>query len=206
MKVMNKHRLLVYERISQRMRGKLLALALILVAAGLYDLMVDPFLGASWLYLWLIVALVFLLWFYYAFLVRRAAIQVRPDILRLQGPLRGVNLSYGRVHSVTTAHMAQHVHGSKLSGSERSLIEPYFNLTCLFIELNSYPKALKYRRFWFSKFVFSTSRPGLVCAVKDWMALSRDVEAARAARQEKIDRPRRARARSLAAQVLEWGD
>lgn len=203
---MKKHRLLIYERISQRMRGKLLALALVLLAIGIYDLMVDPILGSLWFIVWLTVALVFMIWFYYAFLVRRASVQIRPDVLRLQGPILGVNISYGRIHSATTAHMAQHFHGGKLSSSERSLIEPFFNLTCLFIELNSYPKSLKYHRLWFSKFTFSTSRPGLVCVVKDWMTLSRDVEAARAARQEKATRPRRARTRSLAAQVLELGD
>jgi hypothetical protein len=203
---MKKHRLLVYERLSQRMRGLFLLLGIVLTAIGIFDLLVAPILGQFWFYWWLVVALVFLLWIYYDFLVRRGAIQVREKILRLQGPIYGANVSYGRIHSVTSAHLVQHFPVESLKGLDKRLLEPFYTQTCLFIELTSFPKSFRWRRLWFPRYLFGTSRPGLICITEDWMALSRDIEAARAERQERTGKHKQHRKRSLAAQVLELDD
>jgi hypothetical protein len=68
--------------------------------------------------------------------------------------------------------------------------------------LKSYPKLFRWRNFWFPKYVFGTSRPGLLCVVNDWIALSRDVEAYRGNRYERVFNPDRGQGRSLAAKVL----
>ena len=201
-KEVKKHRLLVFEVLSKRLRNKVLLLFLILLGIGIYDLITPILPDALWFWFWVIIFLVFMLWFYYAFLVRRASIQARPKSLRLQGPLIAFNISYGRIYSVTSAQMGQHYPWESLKGREQGILEPIYNRTCVFIELRSYPKLFRWRNFWFPKYLFGTSRSGLVCVVNDWIALSRDVEAYRGNRYERVYNPDRDASRSLAAKVL----
>lgn len=203
---MKKHRLLIFDRLSRRMRGKLIWLFLILVALGIYDLLVRPLFGDAWYWLWLAVAMVALLWLYYRFLVGRAYIQARPKFLRLQGPLYGVNLSYNRIYSVTSSYIGQHYPLDGLKGYEKGLVEPLHSTACVFIELKSYPPAFRRRTLWFPRLIFGTNRPGILCAVEDWVALSRDAESARGLWREENHNRTHSRTRSLAAQVLDLED
>lgn len=184
------------------MRNKVLFLFLILLGVGIYDF-IKPFLGAvAWYWLWTIIVLMFLLWIYYALLVSRASIQVRPKSLRLQGPLYAFNISYGRIHSVTSAHIGQHYPKDTLKGREKAVLEPVYTTTCVFIELTSYPKSLRWLRLWFPRYLFGTSRPGLICAVPDWIALSRDVETYRTHRYERVHNADKRTGHSLVADIL----
>jgi hypothetical protein len=198
-----RHKLLLYELMSRRRRGLLLALAVTLFVLAVYDQFSPVLPDDLWYLIWLAWLAVVAFWIYYAVLVRRAAVHVRPEYLRLQGPLFGANISYGRVHSATSARMEQHYRFDALSGSNQALLRPLYQQTCLFIELNSYPPSFKFRRFWFPRFLFGSSRPGLICAVEDWMSLSQDVEAARGHRQEQFSTRRSGDARSLAMRVLD---
>jgi hypothetical protein len=200
---LKQHKLLLYELMSRRRRGILLALAITLFFLAVYD-QFNPILPDDlWYLIWLFWLLVVAFWFYYAVLMRRATVQVLPQHLRLQGPLYGANISYGRVHSATSARMEQHHHFNDLKGSEQSLLQPLYQQTCLFVELNSYPPSFKYRRFLFPRFIFGSSRPGLICAVEDWMILSQDIEVARGHRQEQFNPRRGGDSRSLASRILD---
>lgn len=201
-KEVRKHRLLIYEVMSKRLRNKILLLFLILLAIGIYDFF-NPILPDNiWYGFWVVIFLVFLLWFYYAVLVPRASIQVRPKALRLKGPIIGFNISYGRIHSVTSAQMGQHYPFDALKGREKNILEPLYNRTCVFVELKNYPKAFRWRHWWFPRFIFGTSRPGLVCVVGDWLSLSRDIEAYRGNRYERVHSSSKRTSQSLAAKVL----
>jgi hypothetical protein len=204
---MKKHRLLIFERMSRQIRGKLFWLMLVLLALALYDLLGPaPILGDYWYLIWAAVVIVALFWLYYRFLMGRAYVQARPKFLRLQGPLYGVNLSYNRIYSITSSYIGQHYALDTLKGFERGIVEPIYNQACVFIELKSYPPAFRWRRFLFPRLIFGTNRPGLLCAVEDWVALSRDAEDMRGKwREAHHDRTHR-RSRSLAAQVLELDD
>jgi hypothetical protein len=114
-----------------------------------------------------------------------------------------VKISYGRLHSATSAQLEQHYPYSSLTSREKDLLGPLYGHTSVFIELRSYPASLKSRRFWFPRFLFGATRPGLICAVDDWMALNRDIEAARSVWQQKYDRRKGSATRSLAAQILD---
>ena len=201
-KGVRKHRLLIFEIMSKRLRNKLLFLFFILLAIGVYDFFTQILGDDVWFLFWIVILVVFLLWFYYAFMMPRASIQIRPKSLRLRGPLMAFNVSYARIHSVTSAQMSQHFPFDSLKGREQGVLEPLYNRTCVFIELSSYPKAFRWRHLWFPKYIFGTSRPGLVCVVNDWIALSRDVEAYRGNRYERVYNPDRDASRSLAAKVL----
>ena len=199
---MKRHNLLLYDQLSRRMRGKLLWLGLTLLVLAVVDLL-RPFLGSTFYLLWLVVGLVALLWLYYGILVRRAGVVVTPGYLLLQGPLRGVKISYGRITAVTSTQMAQHYDFDALKGRERSLVQPFFGVACTFVGLNSWPKTLNRRTLWFPRLLFGARREGLLLASPDWMQLNRDIEEARRkwhdARQQKGKKD----GRSLAAQILD---
>jgi hypothetical protein len=193
---------MIYEITSKRLRNKVLLLLLILFGIGAYDLYSPILADDLWFYFWIVILMVFLLWIYYAFIVPRASVQMRPKSLRLKGPLIAFNISYARIHSVTSAQMSQHFPFDALKEREKDVLEPLYNRTCVFIELSSYPGPFRWRHLWFPKFLFGTSRPGLVCVTKDWLTLSRDVEAYRSERYERVYNADRGEARSLAAKVL----
>jgi hypothetical protein len=201
-KGVRKHRLLIFEIMSKRLRNKLLFLLFILLGIGVYDFFYQILGDNVWFLFWIVILVVFLLWFYYAFMMPRASIQIRPKSLRLRGPLMAFNVSYGRIHSVTSAQMSQHFPFDSLKGREQGVLEPLYNRTCVFIELRNYPKAFRWRHLWFPKYLFGTSRPGLVCVTEDWLTLTRDVEAYRGERYERVHAPDRGESRSLAAKVL----
>ncbi|MCP4415908.1 MAG: hypothetical protein GY805_04750 [Chloroflexi bacterium] len=201
---MKKHKLLIYDQLSRRMRGKLLWLGLILLALAIYD-WIRPFLGSFWYLAWLVLGLVLILWVYYGILLRRAGITVTKNYLLLQGPLQQVKISYGRINTITSTQISQHTSFKALKGRERSLVKPFFGATCSFISLSSWPKSLKKQRdLWFPRLLFGTRREGLLLATPNWMQLNRDVEEARhkwrEARQEKNKKD----GRSLAAQILDY--
>ena len=199
---MIKHHLLLYRQVGRRVRGVLLLSLLILGIVGVYDLR-NPVLGDEWYLWWVIFFVILFLWIYYTILVRRAALQVRPNYLRLQGPIRGFKISYGRIHSVTSSTIAQHYPADVLNGYERSLLEPLRRQPAVFIELRSFPKALKHRRWWFPRLLFGTARPGLLLIVEDWMTVSQDVEVARDRWRTRRAAAKRPDAASVLARVLD---
>ncbi len=201
---MSKHKLLIYQQLSRRMRGKLLWLGFILVGLGGYDLFIRPVLDPYWFAIWVAAGCVAVLWVYYAFFVRRAALHVGADTLLLQGPLRRVKISYGRIDTATSTKMAKHFSRETLKGQEWAMVEPYHHLTCIFLELNSFPRAFKARRLWFPRILFSPMRPGLLLVVQDWMALSRAIDEARNGWAEARRSEQQGDKRSLAAQVLDY--
>jgi hypothetical protein len=97
--------------------------------------------------------------------------------------------------------MSQHYPFDSLKGREKDVLEPLYNRTCVFIELTSYPGTFRWRHLWFPKFLFGTSRPGLVCVTRHWLSLSRDVEAYRSERYERVHNADKEH-QSLAARVL----
>ncbi|GIK59032.1 MAG: hypothetical protein HND44_07775 [Chloroflexi bacterium] len=202
---MKKHRLLLYEFSSRRVRGKLLLLWLLLLALALYDRFITEVLGDFWFVVWLMIPVLVALWVYYAYLVRRAALIVTPQYVLLQGPLTAVKISYGRIASITSTHMAQHHDPQSLKMGDHFRVDPLYEYTCGFIEFISVPPGLKKNRRHFSRFLFSPQRPGLLLVVDDWMKLSRDLEVARQKWQEAHGIGKKEDTRSLAARILDYG-
>ncbi len=185
------------------MRGRFFWLAWLLFTLGLYDLLIAPVMGEAWYWLWVALALVLLLWFYYARLLPRTAVQPRAQYFVLQGPLRRVKISYGRIHTITPVKLAQHLHPNSLSNGEREVLEPYLHVTAVFVALSSMPKPLQKPRLWFPRWLFSPVQPGLLLVVNDWLALSRELEECRAAWRDQRLQAAQPDRRSLAARVLQ---
>lgn len=199
---MKKHRLLVYDSLSRRFRVTLTLLLIVVGGLTIYDLF-RPFLGERWWILWAMAGIVGVLWIYYVVLMRRASVQIRPKFVRLQGPLRGMNISYGRIKMVTTTLLSHHYPLDSLRSSERNLLQPHLGGTNILVELQSFPPSWKQRAWWFSKFVFAVTRPGLLLIVEDWMTVSRDIEAARVAWHGHREARNKTDNRSLAARILD---
>ncbi len=202
---MSRHRLLLYDRIGRRPRALLLWLIVALLALGVVD-WYTAFLGEAWVWLWIALAPAVGLWLYYAFGLRRAAVHVRRGAIRLQGPLFGLNFSYGRIRSVTVVNMGQHYAFKALSARERRLYRPLYQKTAVFVELRSAPSAFARRQLWFPLYLFGTVRPGLLLVVDDWMALSQAISTAQSDWLRVREQARRGDTRSLAARVLALDD
>ena len=200
---MKKHKLLIYEVMSKRFRGILLMLAILLFAFGIYDF-VSHVLGDFWFVLWIMWLGIVVLWFYYAVLVRRSGIVITPNYFMLQGPLKKVKFSYGRIETITSTQISHHYKLDDLKGRERGLVKPYFGNTCVFVELSSYPKKLKNRERWFPRSLFGTRRRGLLLTSGDWMKLSRELESARQSWQRARGSKGKEDNRSLAAKVMDY--
>jgi hypothetical protein len=201
---MKKHKLLVYQWLARRYRGLLFWLWGLLLILGWYDFNIRPIFGDTvWPFVWVALVASFVLWLYYGLLVRRAAVIIQPRVLLVRGPLHSLRISYGRITSITSTQLVGHHERKHYTGPERALLNDLGPQTCLHIELSSYPKSYKYRRFWYSRFLFSEVKPGLLLVVEDWMALSRQLEVARSRWHEENKARRRGDQRSLAARVLD---
>ena len=200
---MKKHKLLVYELLSRRRRRIFFVGLLILLTLAVVDLF-EPIFGGYWYLAWLATAVLFILWFYYGVLMRRAAIQVRETYMRLQGPLRGVNISYGRISSLSATTMNHHFPADRLSSGQRKLLKPLYQQTLVLAEMNSYPKAMGRRNLWFTPHIFSATQDGLLLAVPDWMQLNRDLEVARTRWHERKQARIGEDKRSLASRILDY--
>lgn len=203
---MRKHRLLIYEFASRRFRGKLLLLWLLLLALAVYDWFITPVMGDLWFVIWMLIPLVVGFWIYYAFLVRRSALIVTPKYVLLQGPITAVKISYGRISSITSTHMAHHYDPKSLKMGDHFLVDPLYEYTCGFVEFFNIPPVMKKNRRHFSRFIFSPQRPGLLLVVDDWMKLSRDLEVGRQKWQEARGIGQKEDTRSLAARILDYGE
>jgi hypothetical protein len=203
--VVKKHKLLIYDVMSRRVRWKLLAFWLFLVFIGIYDL-VEGILGNYWFIIWLVIPIFILFWIYYTFVLPRAWIIVTPEFLLLKSRAQEVQIGYGRIDNITSTHIAQHYSLKELKGEDKVLAKPHFKRSCTLVEFTNLPELLAENKNKFPKILFSTKRPGLILVVENWMVLNREIESARNKwrhaqgldrRQNGIDN------RSIAAQILD---
>lgn len=197
-----KHPLLLYQLISQRMRNKLLLFVILFLVAGLIDLLVLPVLGDLWYFVWIGFGGALLLWFYYAVLMKRAAIKVQPDLLVVQGPLTRLKISYGRIYSATSVRLEMHHSFKSLSGWQKGAFRPLYQETCVLIDLEGWPKAAGWQKNLLAKQLFSSTGPGIICCVPDWIALNQDIEVARGNWITRREARAKGDTRSLAAKVM----
>ncbi len=200
----SKHPLLTSRSLGRQMKGRLGGIMLFGAVVGVYDFYTRT-LGSHWYWIWVMEAACLGLWGYYGWLLRRVSIQVHPNFIRLQGGMRGFNISYGRILTVTSATLSQHYKLTEMKGGERRLLEPFWHQACLLVELNQYPPALqKNPHLWLPRYLFGTRRPGLLLVVDDWMILSREIEGARTIWQQQRGQQQRAQnQRTLAARIMD---
>lgn len=183
-------RLLIYERMWQRWAWPLFLLIPASVAFWWYSPAI-PIITQRFRILTLVPALVAVLLLAYTFLARRMAwVQCRQKHLRIQTPFYPLAVSYGRIREVRPQQFAHIFDPAQQKPARRNWLRPYWGKTALVVDLSSYPVSRLWLRLWLSPYVLH--EPGLILLVDDWMALSRQLDDFRAAREMRRAKQRQA--------------
>jgi hypothetical protein len=109
-------------------------------------------------------------------LPRLAYVEVRAKSLLVSVPGYQLAIGFGRITNVrTTTFEPQHV-----SSMQRELTEKFRGRPVVILDLKSWPLPRWWLRLWLDWFSFPEGAEGLQFMVTDWMALSRQIEGARA--------------------------
>jgi hypothetical protein len=172
-----RHYLLIYQRMMDRLWAATLVLGLLVIAmwywAGdIYPLLPEPFdtliLAAGTV----LVTLALLM-----FLMRRMAyVQAHTDHLRVATPFIRLKISYRRIRTTHPVEFHQLFPPSKARWADRRLLAPFYGKTVLVVALTEFPIRRSILNLFLPRVMFSTQAKGLVLVVKDWMALSTEME------------------------------
>lgn len=174
----SRHPLLLYKRWMDRIWKSTLVLGLLLFAIWFWTW----WFGTNILHgqdnFWLLLGAVVVLGFsLFAFFARRMAyVQPRRDHLRLVTPFLRANISYRRLVSTHPADFAQIFPIKDASWALRRLLEPFYGMTAVVLELNGYPLPPALLRFFLAPQMFYRRAKGFVLLVPDWMALSTEMD------------------------------
>lgn len=188
----SRHQLLVYSRGRYRALA-LPALVLAAVALAIY------FLGPEQLWHgfgyeffkynlgdgalpWLITGVACaILWLLVTLATRTAYVQARPDAVVIGTPLWPIRIPYKHINVVRSVSFGQAFPPDKAKRADRGWLRRCQNETAVALDLLSLPKGSR-RRFsaFLGPYVFSLENKQLVFLVKDWMALSGELDRFRA--------------------------
>lgn len=172
-----RHRLLIYQRTMDRIWAATLVLGLLMAAAWwwsgdffpLFDQPFDTILIIGGVALTALAILIFLM-------RSMGYVQVGPDHLRIMTPFLRLKISFRRIRTTHPAEFAQLFPPSKSGWGERRLLEPFYGKTVLVLELSDYPISPAFLRLFLPRVMFSPQAKGFVLVVRDWMALSTELE------------------------------
>jgi len=176
-----RHPLLIYHRVMNRLWASTLVLGLLMLAIwgwawfGNIQILDAP--DNLWLAVGAGVALAFSLFTFVAH--NMAYVQARQDHLRLITPFLHLRISYRRVRSIHPADFLQLYPPAEASWAQRRLFEPFYGMTVVVVELLQYPVARTLLRLFLAPQMFSRQGPGFVLLVRDWMALSTELDSLR---------------------------
>ncbi len=182
-----RHRLLIYQRVMDRLWGVTLIVGLLILAiwwwsGDFFPVFPEPFdtlilAGGA-----VAVTLAFLM-----FLMRTMAyVQAFPDHLRVATPFMRLKVSYRRIRSIHPVEFFKLFPLAKASWGDRRILEPFYAKTVLVAELSEFPVRPSVLRLFLPRVMFSTQAKGLVLVVKDWMALSTEIDSYQGAWLQKV--------------------
>jgi hypothetical protein len=108
---------------------------------------------------------------------RLSFVQCRPTYLLLSTPIFRLAISYSRIRTTRPVPFDP----GPVRWSDRRLVEPYLGQTMVALDLNRYPIKRRWLRFWLMDYLLPKNFVGLQFLVREWMALSLNIEAQRAA-------------------------
>jgi hypothetical protein len=168
--------LLVYRRLFQMWFWP----SLLLLAAAVLLLILDPLDLGEWRWVLIPVVLIASLLTVFAIMARMTYVQAHPRALRLRTPLLPMVISYGRLNTIRTTPFKAQYPPEQLSWSQRRLAEKLYGRTSLLVELNSYPLSPRILSLLLGRFLLPLNSTGLVLLVEEWLQLSNEIEGARA--------------------------
>lgn len=109
---------------------------------------------------------------------RMTYVQTFPDHLRVITPFLRLKISYRRIRSVHSANIQQLFPPERAKSSERSLLEPFYGMTVVVIEVRGYPMSPNILRAFLPKQIFLPKSKGIgfVLITPDWMDLSTEID------------------------------
>jgi hypothetical protein len=177
----HKFPLIVYRHILSRWWMPMIVIGLVMFALA-YSEFIDPigrFLPWRWQLFAVIGALAILIGIFFLIIRHIAYVQPFPDHLKFVTPFLRFNISYKRIHKMTTTEMQYLFPPKSMSGWVRDIFEPLASKTALVIELKGHPISPVILRMFLSRFFFKDKTPHLVILVKDWMQFSTELESLR---------------------------
>jgi hypothetical protein len=116
--------------------------------------------------------------FLYALLGPRLSyVQCRPNHLLVSTPLFRLAISYNRIRTTRPMPFAP----ERVRWSDQRLVAPFLGQTLVAVDLSRYPISRRWLRFFLMDYLLPASFVGLQFIVREWMALSLNIEAHRAA-------------------------
>ncbi len=183
-----RHRLLLYARQLARLRGATFLTAVMFFVLWWFA-QLRPELSPEFVQTALLTGAVAAgLFCLYSLLAPRLAyVQCFPTFVRISTPLYRVVLSYSRIRGTRPVQFTPR---RKLSGTQKEILRPFLGQTCLAVDLNGYPLGERWLRLWLHRFMFAEEFTGLLFHVKNWMALSQELESFRSLRKgSRVDTP-----------------
>jgi hypothetical protein len=123
----------------------------------------------------------------------RAYVRCRERDLLVQLPFYRLTIPYTQILKSRPAELYRLFPPGDQRGTQNTFLDPLFGLTVLVIEVSNWPASHRQLRLWLSKYMLSPDRPGVVLAVRDWIALDTELEEIRARSQYLATPPRQVR-------------
>jgi hypothetical protein len=201
-----KHRLRIYERRYETMIWP----ALLLAVASYLLWWVYPDYGLPFTNRNLLLILAMAGWSLYVFCLIAPSlcyVQCHADYVVISA-IYPLAISYARIGNAIPVDFRSRYPISRMGWSDQSLMEPLFKeqktgqLTVVALHLREYPLQMWWLRLWFHKYMFFPQKdgPGFLFIVRNWMALSHELEDFRETWRE--SRTKKKPASSIASKVL----
>lgn len=187
----NRHRLLVYHELGQRLRTPPLLIALMgLMLLGIGWLgsnnilaANNPLLNSIWdrrIFIYIMIIVSGGLYIFTIFMGRRSFVEVTPRALRVQGGLVRMDFSYRRIRSLRLVNIESQYPVRQLKSRDYALIEPFLKYTCVGIDLKSWPWPGErwLRQLWIKFLFLGQKSTGLLFIVEEAMILNTQITAA----------------------------
>lgn len=104
-------------------------------------------------------------------------VQCQPGYLLIRTPLFRVAVSYSRIQYVRSVIVKDLFPSAQQKWNQRQSIEPFLSSTVVAVNLKGYPLDERLLKLWLNNFMFTRDTPGFLFIVRDWMSLSREIDA-----------------------------
>ncbi len=179
-----KYRLLMYTRLIDHWRGRVVALGLVVLVLAAIGVFVFP-VGQSWRVISLggLGAFVFLFALMLTLIRKAAYVQVRAKNLHIAAPFFRIVVGFSRLKRILPTEMGSLYLDKKISDFQEDMVLPFASRTAILIELTGYPMSKRMIDLFFSPLFAPLDMPHFVLLVDDWMKLSMELESARSLRK-----------------------
>jgi class 3 adenylate cyclase len=177
-----RHRLLIFEAMGKRLLWASSLVLVVLLLLLVWDWN-QPFLGGwQWVGRGGVLLATAVLTLYIATLFWPQVV-VQKDGLYVRSHWKSFTIPVAQIISVTPSKISKHYPVANLRLTEFYRISDIYETPCALIELRAYPVTPSIQRYWFPRVMFTPdeNRPGMLLHVKDWLALSDQIEEIREA-------------------------